>query len=179
MGHRTGICIALAALGLACSGISSAQTRDPRIGHWHEQRGPGSVGMHITYEDLGDGRFRYTMRTHSPSVRQNVEGKCDGGIYAFVHDDGTPSGNTLSCRITGPLTVEYLYTQGDKTGASPTGPFAQYYNSPVWATSTGVEAVSADGNTLTVDATHRDKDGRVVEERHARYSRRDNEPRAN
>ena len=135
--------------------------------------------MHITYEDLGDGRFRYTMRTHSPSVRQNVEGKCDGGIYAFVHDDGTPSGNTLSCRITGPLTVEYLYTQGDKTGASPTGPFAQYYNSPVWATSTGVEAVSADGNTLTVDGTRRDKDGRVVEERHAQYSRRDDEPPGN
>jgi hypothetical protein len=165
MSNRTGVFIALAALGLACSGISSAQTRDPRIGHWHEQRGPGSFGLHLTYEDLGAGRFRFTIGAHRmPVDQQIVEGKCDGGTYPFLDGNGTPSGNTLSCRITGPLTVEYLYTQGDKT---------------VWATSTGIEAVSADGNTLTVDGTHRDKDGRVVEERHARYSRRDDEPRAN
>ena len=165
MSNRTGVFIALAALGLACSGISSAQTRDPRIGHWHEQRGPGSFGLHLTYEDLGDGRFRFTIGAHRmPVDQQIVEGKCDGGTYPFLDGNGTPSGNTLSCRITGPLTVEYLYTQGDET---------------VWATSTGIEAVSADGNTLTVDGTHRDKDGRVVEERHARYSRRDDEPRAN
>jgi hypothetical protein len=159
-----GAVIALVALGVAWSEISSAQTRDPRIGHWAEQRGPGSFGLHVTYEDLGDGRFRVTMPAHRmPENQQILEGKCDGGTYPFLDGNGTPSGNTLSCRITGPLT-EYLYTQGDKT---------------VWATSTGVEAVSADGNTLTWDAIHRDKDGRFVEERHARFSRRDDEPRAN
>lgn len=99
-----------------------------------------------------------------PENQQIVEGKCDGGTYPFLDGNGTPSGNTLSCRFTGPLTVEYLYTRGDKT---------------VWATSTGVEAVSADGNTLTWDATHWDKDGRFVEELHSRFSRRDDEPRAN
>lgn len=165
MSNRTGVFIALAALGVACSGISSAQTRDPRIGHWGQQRGPGSVGLHVTYEDLGDGRFRYTMGAHyMPANQQILEGKCDGGTYPFLNGNGTPSGNTLSCRITGPLTMEYVYTRADKT---------------VWATSTGVEAVSADGNTLSWDAIHRDKDGRVVEELHSRFSRRDDEPRDN
>jgi hypothetical protein len=157
--------IALVALALASSETSSAQTRDSRIGHWAQQRGPGSAGLHVTYEDLGDGRFRYTLGAHYlPVAKQIFEGKCDGVTHPFLDGNGTPSGNTLSCRITGPLTVEYLYTQGDKT---------------VWATSTGVEAVSADGNTLTWDATHRDKDGRVVEELHSRFSRRDDESRAN
>ena len=163
MSNRFGVFIALAALGVVGSGISSAQSRDPRIGHWRQQ-GSGSVGLHVTYEDLGDGRFRYTMGAHyAPANQQILEGKCDGVTYPFLNGNGTPSGNTLSCRFTGPLTVEYLYTQGDKT---------------VWSTSTGVEAVSADGNTLTWDATHRDKDGRVVEELHSRFSRRDDEPRA-
>jgi hypothetical protein len=160
-----GAVMALVALALAWSEIWSAQSRDPRIGHWAEQRGPGSVGLHVTYEDLGDGRFRLTMPAHRmPENQQILEGKCDGGTHSFLDGNGTPSGNTLSCRITGTLAVEYLYTQGDKT---------------IWATSTGVEAVSADGNTLTWDATHRDKDGRFVEELHRRFSRRDDEPRAN
>ena len=160
-----GAFIALVALAVASSEIASAQTRDPRIGHWGQQPGPGSVGLHVTYEDLGDGRFRYTMGAHYMPVNQQiVEGKCDGGTYPFLDGNGTPSGNTLSCRFTGPLTVEYLYTRGDKT---------------VWATSTGVEAVSADGNTLTWDATHWDNDERFVEELHSRFSRRDDEPRAN
>lgn len=163
MRSRTSAYTAL--IAVASVEISSAQTRDPRIGHWAEQPGPGSSGLHVTYEDLGDGRFRVTMPAHRmPENQQIVEGKCDGGTYPLLDGNGTPTGNTLSCRITGPLTVEYLYTQGDQT---------------VWATSTGVEAVSADGNTLTWDATRRDKDGRVVEERHARFSRRDDEPRAN
>jgi hypothetical protein len=157
--------IALVALAVASSEISSAQTRDPRIGHWGQQRSPGSFGLHVTYEDLGDGRFRYTMGAHYMPVNQQiVEGKCDGVTYPFQDGNGTLSGNTLSCRFTGPLTVEYRYTRGDTT---------------LWATSTGVEAVSADGNTLTWDATHWDKDGRFVEELHSRFSRRDDEPRAN
>jgi hypothetical protein len=160
-----GAFVAVAALAVASSEISSAQTRDPRLGHWAEPRYPGSNGLHMTYEDLGDGRFRYTIPAHRmPENQQIFEGKCDGGTYPVLNGNGTPSGNTLSCRITGPLTMEYVYTQGDKT---------------VWATSTGVEAVSADGNTLTRDATHWDKDGRVVEELHSRFSRRDDEPRAN
>ena len=72
--------IALVALAVTSSEISSAQTRDPRMGHWGQQRGPGSVGLHVTYEDLGDGRFRYTMGAHYMPVNQQiVEGKCDGG----------------------------------------------------------------------------------------------------
>jgi hypothetical protein len=156
--------IALVALAAASSEISSAQPPDPRMGHWAQQRGPSSVGLHVTYEDLGDGRFRYTMGAHYlPDNQQIVEGKCDGIAYPFLNGNGTPSGNTLSCRFTGPLTVEYFYTRGDKS---------------FWATSTGVEAVSTDGTTLTWDAIHRDKEGRVIEELHSRFSRRDDESRA-
>jgi hypothetical protein len=119
----------------------------------------------VSYEDLGDGRFRLTLGAHYIPVNQQiVEGKCDGGTYSWVNGAGTPSGNTLSCRFTGPRTVEYLYTRGDKT---------------IWATSTGVETVSDDGNTLAWDATHRDTNGGVVEELHSRFSRRDDEPARN
>jgi hypothetical protein len=57
--------------------------------------------------------------------------------------------------------MEYLFTAGDQT---------------VWATSTGVETVSEDGSTLAWDAMHRDTSGRVVDEIHSRFSRRDDEP---
>lgn len=165
MSNRTGVLIALVALGLASSAISSAQSRDPRIGHWAEQPGPRSVGMHVTYEDLGDGRFRLTFFPHYvPLNQQIVEGKCDGGTYPWVNGVGKPSGNTLSCRFTGPRTVEYVYTNADKTR---------------WATSTGVETVSEDGNTLAWDAIHRDTNGGTVEELHSRFSRRDDEPARN
>jgi hypothetical protein len=165
MSTRTGVFIALAALGAACSGISSAQTGDPRIGHWAQQPGPRSVGMHVTYEDLGDSRFRLTLAAHSvPAQRQIVEAKCDGGTYPYADGNGKPTGNTLSCRFTAPRTVEYLFTTGDKI---------------VWATSTGVETVSEDGSTLAWDAVHRDTSGRVVDEIHSRFSRRDDEPSSN
>jgi len=82
MSNRTCVFIALVALGVVCSGISSAQTLDPRIGHWAQQPGPRSVGMHVNYEDLGDGRFRLTLAAHSaPGQREAVEAKCDGGTY--------------------------------------------------------------------------------------------------
>jgi len=158
MRNRTGV---LAALALASSALSSAQTSDPRIGHWGQLRGPGSVGMHVTYEDLGDGRFRYTMFPHYMPVNQLIfEGKCDGATYPIRDGNGKPSGNALSCRFTGPRTVEYLYTAANQT---------------VWATSAGVETVSEDGNTLAWDAIHRDTNGGVVEELHSRFSRRDDE----
>jgi hypothetical protein len=165
MVNRTHVLMALAAVGLASAATSSAQTRDPRIGHWAQQPGPGSNGLHVTYEDRGEGRFRLTLGAHNaPANRRVVEGKCDGGTYPFVTGDGTATGTTLSCRITGPLTMEYLYTQADKT---------------VWATSTGVETVSADGSTLAWDAVHRDRNGGIVEELHSRFSRRDDETLGN
>lgn len=165
MAIRPGLFVALAALGLASSAISSAQDRDPRIGHWAQQRGPGSQGLHMSYEDLGDGRFRLTFGHALEAVNQRIlEGKCDGATYAWVDGAGKPSGNTLSCRITGPRTFEYLYTRGDQT---------------IWATSTGVETVSEDGNTLAWDAIHKDTNGGVVEELHSRFSRRDDEPPRN
>ena len=75
---------------------SSAQTRGPRIGHWEQQRGPAPAGLHVTYEDLGDDRFRCTMGAHHVPVNQQIaEGKCDGGTYPFLHGNGAPSGNTL------------------------------------------------------------------------------------
>jgi hypothetical protein len=119
--------------------------------------------MHVTYEDLGDGRFRLTLAAHSVE-RLIVEAKCDGRTYPYLTGNGTPTGSTLSCRFTAPRTVEYLYTAGDKT---------------VWATSTGVETVSDDGNTLAWDAIHRDTGGRTVDEIHSRFSRRDDEPARN
>src|SRR5215471_4936287 len=54
---------------------TAAQTRDPRLGHWVEQPGPGSFGMHITYGDLGDGRFRLTLGAHAPPMNQEIVGQ--------------------------------------------------------------------------------------------------------
>jgi hypothetical protein len=162
MGNRTGAFIGLAAVAL--SAASSAQARDPgpRIGHWAQQRGPGSAGMHVTYEDLGDDRFRLTLGAHlAPAQRRIVEAKCDGGTYEYHDGNGVPTGNKLSCRFTGPRTMEYLYTAANQT---------------VWATSTGVETVSDDGHTLAWDAIHKDKNGAAVEELHSRFSRGDDEP---
>jgi hypothetical protein len=161
MSNRTGLLVALAALGLASPAISSAQTSDPRIGHWGQLPGPRSVGMHVTYEDLGDSRIRYTMFPHYALASQLIfEGKCDGATYPIVDGNGKPTGNTLSCRFAGPRTVEYLYTAANQT---------------VWATSAGVETVSEDGNTLAWDALHKDVNGKTVEELHSRFSRRDDE----
>jgi len=152
----------LVCVGSVCPGISGAQTLDPRIGHWAQQPGPRSVGMHVTYEDLGEGGFRLTLAAHSvPAQRQIVEAKCDGRTYPYADGNGKPTGSTLSCRFTAPRTVEYLFTAGDQT---------------VWATSTGVETVSEDGGMLAWDAMHRDTSGRVVDEIHSRFSRRDDEP---
>jgi hypothetical protein len=117
--------------------------------------------LHVTYEDLGEGRFRLTLGPHyMPGNQQILDGKCDGGTYPWLDGAGKPSGSTLSCRMTTPLTVEYVYTRADKT---------------IWATSTGVETVAEDGNTLAWDAIHRDTNGGVVEELHSRFSRRDDE----
>jgi len=163
MNNRTGVFIAL--IALACSALSSAQTSDPRIGHWAQHREPGSVGMHLTYQNLGDGRFRLTLFPHYPPINQLiVEAKCDGATYPYLSGTGTPTGNTFSCRATGPRSFEYLYTQADQK---------------VWATSAGVETVSEDGNTLTWLAAHKDTNGRTVEELSMHFSRRDEEPPRN
>jgi hypothetical protein len=117
--------------------------------------------MHVTYEDLGDSRIRYTMFPHYMPVDQQIfEGKCDGATYPFRDGNGKPTGNTLSCRFTAPRTVAYLYTAANQT---------------VWATSAGVETVSEDGNTLAWDALHKDVNGKTVEELHTRFSRRDDD----
>jgi hypothetical protein len=161
MSNRTGVLIALAALGSASATISSAQSGDPRMGHWGQLPGPGSIGMHVTYEDLGDGRYRYTMFPHYVPVSQLIfEGKCDGGTYPIRDGNGKTTGNTLSCRVTGPRSFEYLYTAANQT---------------VWATSAGVETVSEDSNILAWDAIHRDVNGKTVEELNLRFSRRDDE----
>jgi hypothetical protein len=157
--------IAFLALGLASLATLDAQTSDPRVGHWAQQRGPDSRGLHVTYEDLGGGRYRLTLGAHlALGYRQIVEMKCDGGAYPYVLGTGTPSGNTLSCRATGPRSFEYLYTKADQKG---------------WATSAGVETVSEDGNTLTWVATHKDANGGAVEELRSQFSRRDDEPPSN
>ena len=161
MNIRTCFGIALVTLGLASSANLNAQTSDPRIGHWAQHREPRSVGMHLTYQDLGDGRFRLTLFPHYPPINQQiVEAKCDGGTYPYLSGTGTPTGNTFSCRATGPRSFEYLRTQADQT---------------VWATSAGVETVSEDGNTLTWVIAHKDTSGRTVEELSMHFSRRDDE----
>ena len=161
MNPRTCVGIALVTLGLVSSASLSAQTSDPRIGHWAQHREPRSVGMHLTYQDLGDGRFRLTLFPHyMPVDRQIVEATCDGRTYPYVSGTGTPTGNTFSCRATGPRSFEYLYTRADQK---------------VWATSAGVETVSDDGNTLTWEIVHKDTNGRTVEELSSHFSRRDDE----
>jgi hypothetical protein len=159
------VCIALVTLGSVWSASLHGQSTDARMGHWAQHREPRSVGMHLTYEDLGDGRFRLTLFPHyAPVDQQIVEAKCDGGTYPYVSGTGTPTGSTFSCRATGPRSFEYLRTQADQK---------------VWATSEGIETVAEDGNTLTWLIVHKDTTGRTVEELSMHFSRRDDEPPRN
>jgi hypothetical protein len=120
--------------------VSAAQARDPRIGFWVER--PGSTRIQTSYEDLGEGRIR--LRLTGPVV----EARCDGATYPFVGANGQPAGPMYSCRVTGPRTVEYVYSQ---PGRQP------------WTTSAGVETVSEDGNTLSHVGVRRDANGAFVE----------------
>jgi hypothetical protein len=129
---------------------ADAPTRDPRIGAWIEQPGPGSAGLHTTYEDLGDGR----VRIHLSGLV--VDARCDGASYPFVDRSGKAAGPTYSCRITRPRSVEYLYTQ---LGRQP------------WSTSKGVESVSEDGGTLTHVGVRQDANGVFVEDLCRTFSR--------
>jgi hypothetical protein len=53
--------------------------------------------MHVTYEDLGDGQYRYTMFPHYIPLNQLIfEGKCDGGTYPIRDGNGKTTGNTLA-----------------------------------------------------------------------------------
>lgn len=140
----------LGATALCGAAAAEAQERDPRIGTWIEQQGPDSVGLRTSYEDLGDGRVRIRL---SGLV---VEARCDGANYPFVGRNGQPAGPTYSCRITGPRTVEYTYTQA---GREP------------WSTSTGLETVSEDGETLTHVGVRRDANGAYIEDVSLTFSR--------
>ena len=130
----------VAALSFTVS--AQAPARDPRIGAWTEKPGPGSSGIQTRYDDLGDGR----VAVHLTGLVVNA--RCDGTNYPFVRPNGQPAGPTYACRITGPRTVEYTYTQ---PGRIP------------WTTSAGIDTVSEDGNTLTHVGVRRDATGAFIE----------------
>jgi hypothetical protein len=152
----------LCAAGICAAAAPDLQAKDPRIGYWIEDRisaaYPQAQGLQVSVEDLGGGRFRYTIgANHLPENMLRVEGKCDGGRYTFVDGNGKSLGNTLSCRYSGAHAVDYLYTQA---------------KADTWLTSTGSESVSEDGSRMTWKATRRDANGRVVEELSRQFSRR-------
>jgi len=146
----TVIGLLLGATVLRGAAHADAPPRDPRIGTWIEQPGPGSAGLHTSYEDLGDGRVRIRL------TGLVVDARCDGASYPWVDRSGQAAGPTYSCRITGPRTVEYVYTQ---IGRQP------------WSTSKGVETVSEDGATLTHVGVRRDANGAFVEDLRRTFSR--------
>jgi hypothetical protein len=140
----------LGATALCGAAEADAQERDPRIGTWIEQQGPGSVGLRTSYQDLGDGR----VRIHLSGLV--VEARCDGASYPFTGRNGKPAGPTYSCRITGPRTVEYTYSQPGRES---------------WSTSTGLETVSVDGETLTHVGVRKDVNGAYIEDLRRTFSR--------
>ena len=156
---RTTLSGLLFVAGLSLAGAVLAQTNatlQSQAGFWVEMRGPGSAGLHQSLELLEDGRFRLTLfPQRSFSNRLVVEGRCDGKPYPHMQG-GKPAASTFSCRIAGPRTMEYVYTH---TGESS------------WKTSTGTQTVSEDGQLLSIDAVHRDADGKFIEELHRRLAR--------
>ena len=131
-----------------------AMTSDPRIGNWVEEKVSGSypqgTGLRIAVEDLRDGRFRYRIRGF------HVDAQCDGGKYPYVDGNGKPDGRTLSCRITGPRSVESM---GTLPNPDPAANF------------TLLETVSEDGNALTGIATYRAVNGKFVREVRRQFRR--------
>jgi hypothetical protein len=157
------VILALAYTGGICAATESAALQtDPRLGYWIEDRitpaYPQAQGLHVSVEDLGSGRFRYTIgANHLPENLERVEGKCDGGTYQWRDGNGKLLGNTVSCRYSGAHQVNYVFKQGKPdTGL----------------TSTGTESVSEDGSRLTWKATRRDAKGQIVEEMTRQFTRR-------
>ncbi len=148
--------------GICAAAESTALQTDPRLGYWIEDRisasYPQAQGLHVSVEDLGGGRFRYTIgANHLPENMERVEGKCDGGTYQWQDGNGKLLGNTVSCRYTGAHQVDYVFRQG---------------NADTWLTSAGTETVSEDGRRLIWKATRRDAKDRIVEEMSRQFTRR-------
>ncbi len=148
-----GLPAALAAICSASLALSAQPAaRDPRIGVWVQQVARGAAPVRQSFEDLDDGRIRLRL------TGLTVEARCDGKAYAFMNAEGRAAGPTYSCRVTGPRTVEYTYTQAGRDA---------------WTTSAGTETVSADGTTLTHVGVRRDASGKLVENLAQEYRRRD------
>lgn len=147
--------IPVAFLMVGCMNLAlgaDAPARDPRIGTWIQKAAPGTPAVRQSFEDLGDGRIRLRLAGLA------AEARCDGKPYPLMNAEGRPAGATYSCRVTGPRSVDYVYTQN---GREP------------WTTSTGTETVSADGNTLTHVGVRRDANGKLVENLTQEYRRRE------
>jgi len=139
-------------LALFSSGevLAKEPARDPRIGAWIQKAGPDSLGVRQSFEDIGEGRIRLRL---SGLI---VDARCDGRSYPFKTANGGLAGPTYACRIVGPNTVEYAYTQD---GRRP------------WTTSVGAETVSEGGSTLIHVGVRRDAEGNVVENLRQEYRR--------
>src|SRR5689334_7822153 len=146
-----GIPVAFLIVGWAIPGLGAEVSgRDPRIGTWVQRAAPGTAAVRQSFEDLGGGRIRLRL------AGLTVEARCDGNPYPFVNAEGHPAGATYACRVTGPRSVDYIYTQN---GREP------------WTTSTGTETVSADGNTLTHVGVRRDANGKLIQNLTQEYRR--------
>ena len=112
----------------------------------------------MAYEDLGNGLTRIKLGANfTPANLQTVDTRCDGSQHAIVSGTGKLVGRMYSCRIIGPRTVEAMITRAN------TNPLI---------TTTLIEALSEDGNTMTGAWIDRDPVGKVVAEGQRRFSRR-------
>jgi hypothetical protein len=147
---------------MLCNAAAPDAARDPRLGYWVEEKVsaayPQAQGLQIAVDDLGGGVIRRNLgANHTPEHQQVVDTKCDGSTHAVMNGIAKPVGTDYSCKVTGPKSVQSTTVPG---------------NMPRAASTTLVETVSEDGNTLIGAWTSFDASGKVIGQGARHFSRR-------
>jgi hypothetical protein len=136
----------------AAAGAAAADTellRDPRFGRWIEvtRSSPDSPILR-RFEDLGDGVTRvYSFIDSDGTASSWSDVRCDGRRYAVMNERGEALALESLCRIRDRHTVEFAFYHLDGSGK----------------VDRGIEWVSSDGRTYSVNFETANRSGEVLQ----------------